>query len=284
MFDAGFYQRRWLMAILGVVLWGTLCGSVRAQVVEDVPEEIRGLEVKDLRGNQLPLEMEFTNSFGQRVRLADLFHTGQPVILTFNYSDCPMLCSLQLNGMVAALREIPWTLGEEYKIITVSLDPRELPEKARLSQRKYLTEYGRTPSSASWDFLVGKNEDIERLAAAAGFGYRYVADQDEYVHTPTLIVCSPDGRISRYLSGVWYDQNMLQSSLQDASRGTIGSALEQFLLYCFHYDATKGRFGSVAMTMMRLAGLLTVAVMGVVLLRLVYFERHRDALLEQAPQ
>ena len=47
----------------------------------------------------------------------------------------------------------------------------------------------------------------------------------------------------------------------------MGSVIDELLLYCFHYDPEAGRYGAVVMNLIRLGGVVTLAVMaGFVLL------------------
>ena len=153
-----------------------------------------------------------------------------------NYSNCPMLCSLQLNGLVDAIRAMPWELGREFQIMTVSIDPDELPQRAALTKQKYLKLYGRPGAAAGWQFLTGGEKSIKALAEAVGFGYTYLAKQRQFAHPAVLILCTPDGRVWRYLGGVRYEPLTLRLALVETAEGKAGTAFDQVLLYCFHYD------------------------------------------------
>lgn len=236
-----------------------------AQRIDPLPKELEGVTVEEHLDAQLPLDTRFVNDSGQTITLGELFDGERPVILSLNYSNCPMLCRVQLNGLVEAVSEWQWTAGQEYKIVSVSIDPRETPARAKETKEKYLQQYGRPQSGDGWHFLVGDQEAIDRVASTVGFGYRYVKDRDEYIHAAVVMICTPEGRISRYLYGVTYDLQTLRLSLVEAAEGKIGSTLDQVLLFCFHYDATKGRYGPTARNLMKVGGLLTVLVLGGVL-------------------
>ncbi len=217
------------------------------------------------------------------VRLASFFTGERPVILTLNYSDCPMLCQVQLNGLVDSLREIKLQAGEDFQVVSVSINPSETPERARLTRQRYVKAYGRANGAAGWQFLTGKQKAIERLADCVGFRYKYLPERNEYVHTAVLILCTPDGRISRYLYGVQYDPTTLRLSLQETGEGKIGTTLDQLLLFCFHYDATSGRYGPVAVRLMQVAGGITL---GALLIGLVpaWIRRQKRNPAQEAPQ
>jgi protein SCO1/2 len=238
---------------------------------EPLPPEMRGVEVIPHENAKLPLDLAFIESDGRHVKLGQFFDGKRPVILTMNYSTCPRLCSLQLNGLVNAMREMPWDLGKQFQIVTVIIDPLESPERARLAKSGYLNSYGRPGSAAGWHFLTGHDEDIKKVAEVVGFGYRYIPQERQYVHPAVLILCTPDGRVSRYLGGIQYDPQTLRLALVEASEGKVGTAFDQVLLYCFHYDATAGRYGPAAFHWMQIAGGLTVVVLGGMML--VYWRR-----------
>ncbi len=195
------------------------------------------------------------------MRLGDYFRDGLPVILTLNYSDCPMLCSLELNGLVQSLKQLEWTLGREFRIVTVSLDPSETPEKASRTKQRYLRQYGRAGTDAGWSFLVGNEAQVRQLADAVGFRYRYVPDKKEYYHAAALTLVTPSGRIGRYLYGVEFHPRTLRLGLTETGEGKIGSAMDQLILYCSMYDAKEGSYALVASRVMSLGGLVAFALL-----------------------
>src|SRR3990172_8950662 len=251
---------RCVLGLLGGVL--VVAGSLpaAAQRKEARPDVLEGVGVTEHPNAQVPLDLEFVESDGKKVRLGDFFDGTRPVILTLNYSNCPKLCSVQLNGLVAAMKKMPWNLGEEYRIVTISIDPLETSDRARLTKQKYVQLYGRPGSGEGWHFLVGREENIKKVADTVGFGYRYVDKQ--YVHAAVLFISTPQGRVSRYIYRVEYDPQTLRLSLYEAGQGLVGSSMDQVLLYCFHYDPASGRYGPAAQNLMRVGGVLTVLIFG----------------------
>jgi protein SCO1/2 len=255
-----------LLAIVAIVIFPAAI-SLAAEVdrKEPAPKELRGVGVTPHQNAQLPLDLPFVESDGQKVALGKFFDGKRPVILTMNYSNCPMLCSLQLNGLIDALRAMPWDIGKQYQIVTVSIDPTELPQRAALTKQKYLKLYGRPGSAEGWHFLTGREEDIKKLAAVVGFGYAWIPEQHAYAHPALLILCTPDGRVARYLGGVRYEPLTLRLALTEVSEGKAGSAFDQVLLYCFHYDETAGHYGPAAFHFMQIIAAIGAIFMGVVL-------------------
>ncbi|MBL8896172.1 MAG: SCO family protein [Planctomycetes bacterium] len=247
---------------LGALALGAAPGL--AQVIPEY-QETAGVEVIEHVDDRLPLDLRFTNERGVHVKLGDYFTGEKPVILTLNYSSCPMLCSLQLNGMIEALRSIEETAGNEFELVTVSIDPLESFQRAAETRQKYLLSYGRPAAQDAWRFLTGDEASIQKLARAVGFGYRYRPEAKDYVHAAVFLACTPDGRISRYIYGVQILPQTLRTSLVEAGEGRVGSAFERFLLLCYHYDPATGRYGPAAKKIMRLGAGVTVVALGLCL-------------------
>jgi protein SCO1/2 len=163
---------------------------------------------------------------------------------------------------VDGLKDLPWTPGREFEIVTVSIDPTETAALARLKKQNYLTDYGRPGAANGWHFLTGREENIRKLADAVGFGYRYVPERGEYAHSAAIFVVTPDGRMAKVLYGVMYQPKTIRLALTEAGQGKVGTTTDQLLLYCFHYDAQEGRYVLAASNLMRLGGATTALVVG----------------------
>ncbi len=235
---------------------------------EPLPPELEGVGIDEHLSTRLPLELELTDHTGKVVRLGDYFDGQHPVILTLNYYRCPMLCGLMLNGLLDSLKAIDWSAGDQFRVVTVSFDPLETHQLAAIKRDKYLKEYGRPVAASGWEFLTGRKKSIDTLLDATGFRIRWSESQQQWMHTTALILCTPDGRISRYLYGVMFEPKTLRLSLVEASEGKIGTTVDRLLLFCYHYDGAG--YSLAAMNVVRAGGGLTLAVVGGVL---VYFWR-----------
>lgn len=253
-----FKYRIAAMAVMLVAL--ALTSSARSQRTEPLPKELEGVGVTEHLGEKIPWDLPFVDSDGKTVTLKQYFDGHRPVILTLNYSNCPMLCSLQLNGLFDGLKQMPWAIGDKFEMITVSFDPLETPERAKMTKQKYLEIYRRAGAAEGWHFLTGKEANIKKLADAIGFRYRYSETKRQYFHMAVTFILTPDGRVSRYLYGVEYDPQTLRLSLLEAADGKIGSTTDRILLFCFHYDASSGRYGPAAFRLMQVGGGFTVLV------------------------
>lgn len=242
---------------------------------EPLPKALEHAGVEEKLDAPLPLELAFKDEGGRDVSLGSYFRTGRPVILTLNYYRCPMLCTLELNGLVKGLKGLPWTPGDEFEIVTVSIDPRETPTLAQAKKQSYVADYERPAASAGWHFLTGSAAAIDTLTKAVGFAYTYDDAADQYAHPAVVVLAMPDGRVSRYLYGVEFDTATLRLGLLEASRGRIGSALDRFVMYCYHFDPNQGRYTLAAIEIMRVGAALMVLVLGVVIASFWRQERKR---------
>lgn len=248
------------MTLLAAAALLATASPVRADWTETKPKELQNVGVDEHLDAPLPLDLRFRDEEDRLVRLGDYFTGDKPVILSLNYSNCPMLCNLQLTGLVKRLKKLDWTTGKEFEVVSVSIDPTELPSRAMDTRRKYLALYER--SVEGWHFLVGRAPAIEAITEAVGFRYQFVPERNEYAHPAVAVLCTADGRISRYLYGIDFPEQTLRLSLVEASEGKIGTPGDQLLLFCFHYDPLTGTYAPrAARFAMTVGGCLTVVVM-----------------------
>lgn len=245
------------LQILAFGVFACVNNCVDAQLNTAV-KEFEGVGVEEHLEDFVPLSAVYTDDRGRRLRLQDFFKEGRPVILSMNYSRCPMLCSQQLNGLVDSLKKIDLLTGKDFEIVSVSIDPLETTSRARETQQKYTKLYGRRGGGQGWHFLTGEQSEITRLAEAIGFKYKFVPQQQEYAHTSVFVICTPDGRISRYLYGVAFDSQTMRLSLVEAAEGKIGTAMDQLILMCFSYNPTEGSYSPAIIGMMKVGAAATV--------------------------
>lgn len=210
---------------------------------------------------QVPLDLAFRDEANQRVRLGSYF--GQrPVVLALVYYRCPKLCNQVLMGMVSAIRAIDLQAGDDFEVVVVSIDPQETPLLAAEKKRGYLGNYGRSGAARGWHFLTGDEPEIATLAEAVGFQYRFDERSGQFAHASGIVVITPAGRLSRYFYGIDYPTRDLRLGLVEASEHRIGSAVDQLLLFCFHYDPLTGKYSLAIMNILRLLGVATVLALG----------------------
>ncbi len=236
-----------------------------------VPAEI-GIDQK--LNEQVPLDIKFRDETGKTVRLGDYFG-GKPVILSLVYYDCPMLCTLSLNGLLSSLQHLKFSAGDEFNVVTVSFDPREKPELAAAKKRVYLTLYNRPHGWEGWHFLTGDQESIRQLTSAVGFRYKWDAASGQYAHATGIMLLTPQGRIARYFYGIDYPATDLRLGLIEASANKIGTPVDAVLLLCSHYDPVQGKYGLVVTRVLQLAGIATVLILGSFMLVWFLHDRRR---------
>lgn len=221
---------------------------------------------------QVPLELTFRD---ERSNLAPLsrYINEKPVVLVFAYYECPNLCSLVLEEVTNNLRALSLKVGDQFNVITVSIDSTETPAQATAAKAKYIERYGRPGAADGWHFLTGEHASIDQLADVVGLKYAYDAEKDQYAHAAGLVILTPQGKISRYLYGLDYSPRDLRLGLVDASANRIDSWVDQVLLRCYQYDPVTGRYTPLVMNIIRIAGLITVSVIGAAIFIMLKGER-----------
>ena len=239
------------------------------------PPLLRNVSIEQHLDRPLPLDLAFRDETGRTVHLRDYFGK-RPVVLVLAYYDCPMLCTQVLNGLLSAMRVLSFDAGRAYEVVTVSFNPADDPADARAKKEPYVARYGRPGAAAGWHFLTGEQSSIAGLTQAVGFRYSWDDKTDQFAHASAIYVATPDGRLSRYFYGIEYAPRDLRLALVEASRGKIGTPVDQLLLYCYHYDPAAGRYGAVVMNMVRVAGVVFVLILSTFLL--VMWRRERKKL------
>ncbi len=224
---------------------------------------------------QLPLDLKFRDEVGREARLGDYFGK-RPVVLSMVYYECPMLCGEVLNGEASVFSILKFDIGKEYDVVTVSFDPTEGPDLARGKKRTYVDRYGRSGAEEGWHFLTGPQESITALTHAVGFNYAWDEETKQFAHAAAIMVVKPDGKISQYFYGVEYSPKDLRFGIVQASQGKVGNLVDQVLLYCYHYDPRTGKYGAVVSRVLKLAGAVTVLILGGFLIIMFRLEPHQE--------
>ncbi len=231
-----------------------------------LPPVAQAVDIEEHLGQAVDRSLPFTDMLGRKVTLGEALGSGKPVVLILAYYHCPMLCGLVLRSAVEGLGKLPYRLGDDYRAITVSFDPRDTPEAAARKRTSTLAGLSRAPAHCSeWPFLVGDAHATAALADDIGFRYAYDARTGEYAHPAALVVLTPDGRISRYLYGATFAARDLRLALLEAGKGNIGSIVDRVIMTCYHYDPASRAYGPYILGFIRLGGvLILVTVAGVV--------------------
>jgi protein SCO1/2 len=222
-----------------------------------VPAALTKVAFEQRLNEQLPLDLPFKDEDGRDVKLGDYFGR-KPVVLTFVYYECPMLCTQVLNGLESALRVLNESIGREFDVVTVSFNPKETPVLAAGKKKAYLDRYQRPEAAQGWHFLTGDQASIDALTKAAGFSYAWDEASQQFAHASGIVVATPAGKLSRYFFGIDYSPRDVKFALIESSNEKIGTLADRLLLYCYHYDPTRGNYGFVAMRAVRVGGAVTI--------------------------
>jgi protein SCO1/2 len=246
-------MKRLFLVSLGVLL----SSFAHAQDPTMLPPAVQETDVDEHLGQFVPKELKFTDSHGKPVTIGDYFPgDSKPVLLVLNYYRCPQLCGLILNGVIDALKELDWTPGEQFRLVSVSFDPRELTVDASRKQEAALDALSISGQYERWPFLTGDEESIRALTHSLGFQYQYDERTDQFAHAAVIFALGPDGKISRYLYGVKFPAQDVKLSLLEASEGKTGTFLEKIWMVCYHYDPASRKYGLAILLFLRTGAIL----------------------------
>jgi len=227
----------------------------------EVPAQIREIGFDQHLNQQIPLDVEFTDEHGRVVRIGEYFGK-RPVVLSFVYYGCPMLCLQSLSSLAATLGVMSEHPGKDFEVVSISIDPRETPAMALDKKAHYIERSGKPSIAAGWHYLTGTEANIQRLTKAAGFRYVWDEATQQYAHPAGIVVTTAGGRVARYLFGIDYGPRDLRLAILDAAGDKISSPIKKVLLYCYHYDLTTGRYSLAIMRLVQVAGAATVFSLG----------------------
>jgi len=229
-----------------------------------LPDALQKVGIDQKLGDQLPLDVELKDEDGKTVKLGDYFKSGRPVVLALVYYECPMLCNEVLNGLTGSLKGISLNAGKDFDVVAISFDAREndKPDLAKNKKANYMERYGRPGTESGWHFLTAPQDSIDKVTKAAGFNYAWDEKTNQFAHVGGIMITTPGGKLSRYFYGIDYAPSDVKFGLMDSAESKIGNPAERLLLYCYHYDPASGKYGLAILRVIRLGGVLTLAIMG----------------------
>ncbi|HEY5298026.1 MAG TPA: SCO family protein [Verrucomicrobiae bacterium] len=228
-------------------------------------EQLLQIKFDQKLNSQVSPDLVFRDETGKQIQIGNYFGK-RPIVLVLGYYGCPMLCTLVLNGAISTFQDLKWSVGENFDVIFVSIDPNETPQLAAEKRKTYLRSYGRGQPDG-WHFLTGDKNSIQKIADETGFHFAYDPRIKEFAHPSGLIILTPDGKVSRYLFGVSYSATELNSALREADAKKIGSPIEQFVLLCFHYAPITGKYGNLIMIVVRVSGIAMMIALGAIIFK-----------------
>jgi protein SCO1/2 len=280
----------WLVGLLVAALVTPAFAHDADEDVPAPPPTYKGndVQVDEHLGATIPLDAPFVTSDGKPVTLGELVKGDLPTILTFNYSDCPMLCSLQLNGLSKVLPELTnkvegfsLYLGGHFRIVTIDLEPNEPLEKLAKMKAKYidrLPKWQHDEAAKGWTFLraakAGDGASIRRVADTVGFKYTYLPDRAEWAHPAALIFLSTAGVVTRYVYGIDFEPAMMRESIVKAGKAEPSTAVG-FMNRCYHYDPEANSHARAGVLALRLGAAGFVVLLAATLGLMHFLRKHR---------
>lgn len=254
-----FTRRRLSLIYVALLMACCLFGTNITLRAELSDAQLKQIAFEQFPGRQVPLDTVFQDSQGRSVRLGDCLAKGKPAILVPGYFRCKMLCEGVTDGLIRALQGNREVAGPDFRVIYISIDPKETKASAQERKKIWLQRYGRSRSEVR--FLSGNSEAIRNVTEAIGYNFVYDPESHEYAHPAGFVVLRPDGTVFRYFFGVAFSAEDLQDALTTAALPSRppASRIEQLVLLCFHYNPLRSRYGALVMNTVRVLSLGTMA-------------------------
>jgi protein SCO1/2 len=268
----------------------TLLLTTGAALAQEGMPPTSTLESREVAADQLDTigvtvdpQLNFTDERGYPFQLRQWFPGEVPVVLILGYYSCPRMCGQVLGEAFRALSDVDFEPGKQYRILNVSIDPKETPEIAKARKTTFLRQLAKIGGDDAWRVLVGDQDNITKLTKSVGFNYYWSNATQQFSHPPSLIFLTKEGRVSRIVKNTIFEAEDLRLALVEASEGKLGTFLDQVRLNCLTFDSRTNTYSLTAMTVMRVGGVLTVVALGTMIWIMLRKERQRAALAEPQP-
>jgi len=266
-------------AIWGIAL-GLCCLAGASQAQQYSAERPTGLSAQQLPAylqhagvqqhlNQLlPLTTPFQSEDGTVAPLSKWIGP-RPTVIALVYYKCAMMCPQVLHGLATGLRQTSLVPGKDYDVVTFSIDPSDTAADAAKEKSTFLADLGLPAAASATHFLTGSDRAIQSISQATGFDFVRVPGPDgqmnQFAHASVIMFVTPDGRLSKYISGIDYPARDLRLALLDASQKKISNPVDLFMIYCCSYNPAVGRYSVAILRVVSFAGMLTLAAIGAML-------------------
>ncbi len=248
-----------------------MASHLNAFAKESIPVELKDIGIEEKLGQQVDLNLTFRNELGEIVPLSKYFHSKKPVMLLMAYYQCPNLCNLFLNGVSESLKSLKWTAGQEFELVTVSINPSEEPNLAKAKKANHLKQFSTIKANMDWHFLVNDtkldveniNHNAKKLSDQVGFRYKWNKETNQYAHSAGVVFLTPKGVVSRYLYGIQYAEKDLKLALSEASGNRIGTLTDRLVMFCYNYDPKGRTYSFTVLKVTRAIAVITILFLGV---------------------
>ncbi|MCF6170575.1 MAG: SCO family protein [Bacteroidales bacterium] len=184
-------------------------------------------------------DLVFTDELYNEINLKEAI--DKPTVICLVYYECPGICSPLLNGLAEVADKSEMELGTDYQIFTISFNPAETPPLAGKKKKTYSKLVSHGDLENGWKFFTGDSTTIDQLLDEVGFKVK--KEGKEFIHPASLIMLSPDGKITRYLHGSTYFLPFdLKMAIVEAAKGKSGPTINKVLNFCFSYDAEGKKY------------------------------------------
>jgi protein SCO1 len=236
---------------------------------------LEAADIEEHLGARIPNDIELQDESGKTTTTGELFDGDRPVLLVLAYYRCPMLCPLVLTGASKGLSDAGFVMGNDYRLVTVSIDPDDTPADARSRKASLRAKVGADVETGA-RFLVGTAEATHAIADAVGFRYAYDSSTAQYAHPALVTVLGPGSRISRYIYGVEPPVRDLRFALLEAAEGKIGSIVDRIVVTCYRFDPATRRYGPYIAGFFRVGAIVILGAVGSILGLLWRHDRRRN--------
>jgi|TARA_R110002050_G_scaffold92358_1_gene193298 protein SCO1 len=256
-----------LLFFLAIILQINSFGQINP--VSDAPGDPEVGVVEHL-DEFLPNDIYITGLDSQRVLLTDLI--DKPTVLNFVYYRCPGICSPLMEGLAEVMDRSDLKPNEDYQVLTISFDPSETLDLAERKKTNYLNLVNKKEAiSAGWKFFISDSASIDKATKAVGFQYKKTGN--DFLHAASVMVISPDGKITRYLNGIYFLPFEFKMAIIEANKGQSGPTINKILQFCYSYDPVGQTY---VLNVTKVAGSIILFFALVIFLYLVFKPKRRE--------
>ncbi|MGH1468617.1 MAG: SCO family protein [Bdellovibrionales bacterium] len=261
---------------LTFTIWSVLGWGIDPTQTALLPEELQEVGIdQSVLGSQLTTSLKFSDEEGAAGELQSFFLKGKPSLISVVYYNCPGLCGLHMNGAATLFEDFSLTAGEDFNWITITMDGTETPDLALKKKINYIDQFEVPGAAEGWKFLTSNEETVQQITKEMGFSFKWDEKTKQFAHSAAFYVITPEGKISQIIPGIGFEEQTVRLALVQAAGGSIGTVVDQILLFCYQFDPSQNKYGLYAFNLMRIAGALTVLVLGIILIPLWKKEKSR---------
>lgn len=260
-----------LLSPLAVAQMAGMPPSTTLQVTDE------GATQLDKIGVMVDRELEFRDERDYPFKLKQMFPGKQPVVLMLGYYSCPAMCGQVLDAAFDALSKTNLQPGTDYRVLSVSIDPKETPDVAANRKGVFLPRLMKTGGDHAWHLLTGSAENSKALAESVGFQFYWSEATGQFAHPPSLIFLTPEGKVNRVIVNTYFEPEDVRLALVEASNGTLGTFWDEVKLNCLTFDSRTNSYSLAVMTLMRIGGAVTVIVLAAMIWIMLRRERRNAA-------